>query len=337
MILREKFCYLRDLLSNYAAVGISILTVIIICQGQSLAQIPNPASSSGQLRPAGSLSAPSVGMGVTDEPIFAGEAVNVSVANAPDFSTVARVSVSGDVPMPYLGIVHLAGLNSANAAALIEKMLVDNNLVVRPHVLVTVDAASTGITVMGEVKNPGVYAPTGKHMLSDILATAGGVTANAGRIIEISSDSVSDQKTLLPWDPTLHNTSIYDRVIQGGSRIVVKPCGVAYVGGNVTRPGAYPICASEVTTASQLIALASGAMITSHLSHAALIRTLPDGSRVVQQVDMGKILNARAADPVIHEDDIIYIPLSGVKYTLTNMLSYVTTIGAATLNVYGNR
>ena len=90
-------------------------------------------------------------------------------------------------------------------------------------------------------------------------------------------------------------------------------------------------------TASQLVAMASGALITARRDHTVLIRTQPDGSRVVQQIDMGKILNAKAADPVVREDDIIYVPLSGAKYALVNMLGYVTQFGNTTLNIYGNR
>ncbi len=335
MILGNSFHFFCNRLTGgAAALRVLFIVTVIACQRSSFAQLSGAASSFAQAR---SGSAPSSTMGVTDEPIFSGETVAITVSNAPDFSTVARVSMSGDVPVPYLGIVHFAGLNSASASALIEKMLMDSNLVVHPHVLVTVDGASTGITVLGEVKSPGIYAPTGKHMLSDILAMAGGLATGAGRIIEISSDSAPDQKTLIPWDPTLHNTAVFDRVLQAGSRVVVKPCGVAYIGGNVLRPGAYPVCASQVTTASQLVALASGALITANRGHTMLIHTLPDGSRVVQQIDMGKILNAKAADPVIREDDIIYVPLSGAKYALVNMFGYVAQIGNTTLNVYAGR
>jgi polysaccharide export outer membrane protein len=340
VILSKQFHFFRNCLPSSAAlIHVLLIVATLACQRQGFAQMPG-AMSSGPARSASSGSSAAAGagtMGVTDEPIFPGEEVSISVPNAPDFSTIARVSMSGDVPVPYLGIVHVAGLNSASAAALVEKMLIDSNLVVHPHVLVTVDAASTGITVLGEVRTPGVYPPTGKHMLSDVLAMAGGVTTNAGRIIEISSDSAPDQKTLIPWDPTLHNTAVYDRVMQAGSRIIVKPCGVAYVGGFVSRPGAYPVCGSQVTTASQLIALAAGATITARRDHTILIRTQPDGSRVVQRIDMAKILNAKAADPVVREDDIIYVPLSGVKYALTNMLGYVASFGVTSMNVYANR
>jgi polysaccharide export outer membrane protein len=260
--------------------------------------------------------------------------VNVGVYNAPDFSTVARVSEGGEIALPYLGIVHVAGLSSAGASDLVEGKLKDSNLMSHPHVIVTVDSTSTGITVLGEVKTPGIYTPSGKHMLSDLLAMAGGLTANTGRIVEISSESAPEQKTLLPWDPTMHNTSVYDRVINPGERVLVRPCGVVYVGGNVGRPGAFPICASQITTVSQVVAMALGAQISSYQSHTILVRTRPDGTRILQQIDIGKVLKAKAPDPVVQPDDIIYVPLSGVKYTLRSLPGYVANLGSTALNVY---
>jgi polysaccharide biosynthesis/export protein len=334
VIRRKLFHSSSSSTCSVAVVVVSLMAGTVAGQKQAGAQTPVQGASLS--RSAAAVSA-SGAMGVTDEPIFPGELVNVSVFDAPDFSTTTRVSQSGDVALPYLGIVRLEGLNSASAASLVEKMLADSNLVVRPRVLVTVDAASTGITVLGEVKTPGVYPPSGKHMLSDVLAMAGGLTANSGRVIEISSDSVSGQKTVLPWDPTMHNTSVYDRVIPAGSRILVKPCGVAYVGGNVGRPGVFPICASQVTTVSELVAMAMGNQLSSYQSHTILVRTQADGSRIVQQVDIGKILKAKATDPVVQDDDIIYIPLSGVKYTLRSFPSYLATFGNSALTVYANR
>ena len=336
MIWRKLFHSSNSSVCSVAVVIASLMAGTIACQKQAFAQTPIQGASLSASRSTAAVSA-SGAMGVTDEPIFPGELVNVSVFDAPDFSTTTRVSQSGDVALPYLGIVRIEGLNSASAASLVEKMLADSNLVVRPRVLVTVDAASTGITVLGEVKSPGVYPPSGKHMLSDVLAMAGGLTANSGRVIEISSDSASGQKTVLPWDPTMHNTSVYDRVIPAGSRILVKPCGVAYVGGNVGRPGVFPICASQVTTVSELVALAGGNQISSYQSHTILVRTQADGSRIVQQIDINKVLKAKATDPVVQDDDIIYIPLSGVKYTLRSLPNYIASFGTSALNVYSVR
>ena len=123
----------------------------------------------------------------SDGPILAGETVHINVFDAADFSLVTRVSESGDIPYPILGHFHIAGLNSASAASMLSKELKDRNLMLDPEVTVTVDSSNTGITVLGEVHSPGIYPPPGKRQLSDLLAVAGGLTANTGRIIEITN------------------------------------------------------------------------------------------------------------------------------------------------------
>jgi len=311
-----------------------MLMSLMTLDAAGFCQMPSQSSSSMPASTAGS-AAGSAGMfGLTDEPMFPGELVSISVYGAPDFSTVARISEGGDIGLPGSGIVHIAGLSSAGAADLIEKMLKSSNLMDHPYVIVTVESTSSGITVLGEVKAPGIYSPSGKHLLSDILAMAGGMTSNTGRIVEISTQSAPNEKAVLPWDPTMRNTSVYDRVIPPGARVLVRPCGVVYVGGNVGRPGAYPICASQTTTVSQLVAMASGAQPSSFQSHTILVRTLPDGTRVVRQIDIGKVLRAKAADPLVQADDIIYIPLSGVKYTLRSLPQYISQLGTTSLQVY---
>jgi polysaccharide export outer membrane protein len=70
-----------------------------------------------------------------------------------------RTSSIGDVSLPLIGTVHLAGLSSDEAQALIEKRLTEGHFVNNPHVSVYVKEYTTeGISVMGEVNRPGVYS-----------------------------------------------------------------------------------------------------------------------------------------------------------------------------------
>jgi polysaccharide export outer membrane protein len=314
-------------------VGILIALLLVMplaCIGQAMTAPPSPAIAS-----ASSLTRTSAGTtGLTDEPIYPGELVNVDVFQAPDLSTSSRVSQSGDIAMPYLGIIHVAGLNSATASDLITKGLKDSNQMRDPRVMVTVDSTSTGITILGEVKSPGVFSPPGKHLLSDMLAMAGGLTTSTGRVIEISSEAAPEQKTLIAWDPTLHNTSALDRFVYPGQRILVKPCGLIYVGGNVARPGAYPICGSQQMKVSQAIALAGGLLAATYQSHTILVRPQPDGSRVVLHLDLAKVLRSRQADPAVQDDDIIFAPPSGLKLALLRVPDYAASLAAELLYVY---
>ena len=194
-------------------------------------------------------------LGRTDHP---GEIVHINVFDAPDFSLVTRVSENGDIPYPILGSFHIGGLNSASASQMLAKELKDRNLMLDPEITVTVDSSSTGITVLGEVHSPGIYPPPGKHQLSDLLATAGGLTANTGRIIEITNDRNPGKRNIVSWDPTMHNTENFDRPVSSGDRVLVRACGIAYVGGNVPKPGAYSLCGSPNMTLSEVMALAGG-------------------------------------------------------------------------------
>jgi polysaccharide export outer membrane protein len=272
--------------------------------------------------------------GLTDQPMTPGEIVHISVFDAPDFSITARVSETGDIPYPIIGPVHFEGLNSANAAALIAKELKDRNLILNPSVMVTVDSAITGITILGEVRAPGIYSPPGKHLLSDLLATAGGLTANTGRIIEISNPRDQGKKTYLSWDPTMHNTDNFDRPVAPGDRVLVRACGIAYVGGNVMKPGAYSLCGSEKMTLSEVITLAGGIAPNAKESHTYIIRGQPDGTKVAQQIDVHKVLSAQLADPFVREDDIIYVSPSPLKAVLKQAAAFALAITPGLLYLY---
>jgi protein involved in polysaccharide export with SLBB domain len=174
----------------------------IAAQEQRPALVPlSQGSGAGASSAASAASAGSIG-GLSDGPISPGEVVHINVFEAPEFSLVTRVSDSGDVPYPILGSFHIGGLNSIAAASTLAKQLKDRNLMVDPEVTVTVDSSSTGITILGEVHSPGIYPPPGKHELSDLIATAGGLTANTGRLIEITNDRNPGKKEFISWDPT---------------------------------------------------------------------------------------------------------------------------------------
>jgi polysaccharide export outer membrane protein len=272
--------------------------------------------------------------GLTDRPITPGETIHVNVFDASDFSIITRVSESGDIAYPMLGVVHLGGLTSASASELIAKELKDRNLMLEPRVTVTVDSATTGITILGEVRAPGIYPMPGKHLLSDLLAMAGGLTPNTGRLIEISNDRNPEQKTLVSWDPTMHNTDNFDRSVAPGDRVLVRACGIAYVGGTVMKPGAYSLCGSQKMTLSEVLALAGGIAPNAKESHTYLVRGQLDGTKIAQQIDAKKVLTSRVADPIVHEDDIIYVSPSPLKAALKAALGFAAAVTPSLLYLY---
>lgn len=183
-------------------VGLLLLQPLLLAAQEPRPALLPMASGSSSSSGANASSPGSIG-NLSDGPIVEGEVVHISVFNAADFSLVTRVSESGDIPFPILGKIHIAGLNSASAATMLANQLKDRNLMLDPQVLVTVESSNTGITVLGEVHSPGIFPPPGKHHLSDLLAVAGGLNANTGRIIEITHGRDPGQKEYVSWDPTI--------------------------------------------------------------------------------------------------------------------------------------
>lgn len=311
---------------------VGFTSILLSAQEARPALIPLAQGSGG----GGSSAAASAGSigGLSDGPIIVGDVVHINVFDAPDFSLVTRVSESGDIPYPILGQFHIAGLNSVSAANLLTKELKDRNLMLAPSVTVTVDSSSTGITVLGEVHSPGIYPPPGKHELSDLLAMAGGLTQNTGRIVEITHAHNPGKPESLAWDPTMHNTDNFDRPVSPGDRVLVRACGLAYVGGNVNKPGAYSLCGSPNMTLSEVMTLAGGVALNSAPSKTFLVRAQPDGTKVVEQIDLKKVLTSRVADPIVHEDDIIYISPSPTKEILKGALAFALSVSPSLLYLY---
>ena len=56
----------------------------------------------------------------------------------------------------------------------------------------------------------------------------------------------------------MHNTNNFNRPVSAGDRVLVRACGIAYVGGNIQKPCAYSLCGSQVMTLSEVMSLAGG-------------------------------------------------------------------------------
>jgi polysaccharide biosynthesis/export protein len=256
---------------------------------------------------------PSSGAGLGYGPIRPGDIVEVNIFEAPEYSVRMPVSSAGQIAIPYAGLFHIEGMTSIEAADAIARLFVQNQILRDPRVIVTTQQFGYSVTVMGEVKIPGIYALAGQKRLIDMITEAGGVNDRAGHVIEIfPAGSMKNPQTVL-WDPTLRENDNAELQIKTGETILVSRCGVVYVGGNVTRPGAYPLCESNHTTLSEVIALAQGTKPSSYTQRTLLLRASGSGTRVVQKVKLEDVLRGRQVDITMQPDDIVYIPPSILK------------------------
>jgi protein involved in polysaccharide export with SLBB domain len=120
-------------------------------------------------------------------PIGNGDLVEMSVFDTPELSGKLRVSNSGEVALPLVGRLQVAGMKAEEAASLIRQKFVDGGYLRNPQVTVFIaEYATQNVSVVGEVKNPGIYPAFGAHHLLDYLSAAQGLTPLAGTTITIT-------------------------------------------------------------------------------------------------------------------------------------------------------
>src|SRR3989449_8512545 len=83
-----------------------------------------------------------------------GDLLEFGVYNVPELSTKTRVGNNGDIYLPLIDYVHVAGLTTEEAQAIIEKRLSDGGFLNNPHVTLFIDEyASQGASVLGDRKS----------------------------------------------------------------------------------------------------------------------------------------------------------------------------------------
>jgi polysaccharide export outer membrane protein len=241
-----------------------------------------------------------------------GDELDVTVFGLPELSQHVRVSNFGDVSMPLIGTVHLAGLSSDEAQSLFEKLLADGHYVNGPHVTVYVkEYTSEGISLIGEVTRPGVYPAIGAHRLMDLIQTAGGLTEKSGKTVTVSHrDDPQNPITLTLSDDGVKMAQ-NNIDLSPGDTILVSKAGIVYLVGEVNRPGGFVIEGNTIM-ASEALAMAAGPTRMASLNRTRIIRRTPDGLKDTL-LPLTKVLQAKVPDVALQANDIVYVPESRIK------------------------
>jgi protein involved in polysaccharide export with SLBB domain len=162
-----------------------IFLTLLLVPATGFAQSATPAESVQRTAPApsvvASLAPPSDAVSVpTGYVLRTNDQVAVEVFGEEDLRTSTRLNGEGNLSLPLLGSVHLAGLTLAQAASKITE-LYGRDYLVNPRVNVTlVGYAKRRFTILGQVSRPGSYempegSPDGVDLL-EAIAMAGGYT-----------------------------------------------------------------------------------------------------------------------------------------------------------------
>ena len=242
-----------------------------------------------------------------------GDLIEVSLYGAPDFKTDVRVNSNGEVSLPMVGTVAVGGLSVEQAAKAVESKLSEKRLFNDPHVTVfEKEYATQGISVLGEVQKPGIYPLLGSRKLFDAISAAGGTTPKAGSYVLITHRADSEHSIRVPLSTGMPDSMENNVSIEPGDTIFVSKAGIVYVVGDVHQPGGFVMENGKNMTVLQAIALAQGTNPNASLDSARLIRKTSGGPEEVP-LALKKILAAKAPDPPLQADDVVFVPGSAGK------------------------
>ena len=114
------------------------------------------------------------------------DAVTIHALNAPDMSDKPfRVDADGELKLPMVGRIHAGGLTPEQLEAEITKRL--KVYLEEPEVTVSIaEFKSQPVSIVGAVSQPGVHQLEGQKTLVEVLASAGGLRADAGPTLKIT-------------------------------------------------------------------------------------------------------------------------------------------------------
>src|SRR3954447_7677515 len=213
--------------------------VVLAMTSSSTAQTPITTENTGQtipVSPSGGPSAPEMGgapatekPAPVDVPISSGDLLAVSVLGAPDYHYDVRVSSQGDISLPMVGGIRVAGLTTPLAEAAIAQVLQKKNYFNDPTVSVFVKEYTTsGTSVLGEVQHPGIYPLLGHRTLLDALSAAGGTIGRAGKTVTITHRDQPENPETIPIESKDRQSMTNVRVLPGDTIYVFK-AGIVYV------------------------------------------------------------------------------------------------------------
>ncbi|WP_188590860.1 polysaccharide biosynthesis/export family protein [Silvibacterium dinghuense] len=264
-------------------------------------------------------------------PISSGDLLDVEIFATPEMSGKLRVDQRGNVTLPIGGDVKVQGLLVRDAALAIQNQLIHANLMLHPTVTVSiVEYSSEGVTVLGEVKMPGIYTLLGPRSLYDALAAAGGTTASEGSTITITHADDATHPIIVNVNTVDYSPEQKATVVLPGDTIVVNRAPLVYVVGDFVHSGAFYIQGGTQLTILNLVSLAQGPNRTAAMKHAAIIRPMPDGTAKTISFNLNKVMHNEAPNLAMQAGDVLVLPRSGWKdFGFTAMPGVSSAISSA--------
>lgn len=254
--------------------------------------------------------------------------IEIAVFEEEKLNKTVRVSSQGNISLPLLGILRVKGLTANELEKEIRDLLAEKYLQ-NPNVSVFIkEYRNQRISVIGAVDKPGTYDVTGQKTILEALGIAGGLKEDAGQLLFLirvpkPEDEKSKEKDSEAMRPNTFVIDLEELLVKGdltlnlplihGDVINIPVSGKIFVGGEVNKPGGFPLKGKKVTV-SQAIAMAEGLKTEAKGGETKILRYTGKGNeREILSADVYAIQKGRSQDPYLKENDIVIVPKSGIK------------------------
>ena len=212
-----------------------------------------------------------------------GDSVTLHVYGQSDMDSTQYVADDGTIRVALAGPVGVTGLSPAEAGERVEQALRTGRYLVDPHVTITVaQSRSQRVSVLGEVRAPGRYNIESNTTVFDVLAQAGGGTADCADTIYLlrsNADGTVSRHAINLEATADGRGGISTTTLKGGDSVYVPRAERFYIYGEVQQPNMYKL---EVgMTVVQAIARAGGVTTRGSDKRIEIRRRRESGTTVV--------------------------------------------------------
>jgi polysaccharide export outer membrane protein len=269
-----------------------------------------------------------------DYVIGAGDLLVISALDVSELEKVkVRVGSEGFVRLPLVSTVMVKGQTARQLESSIADLLGERYLH-NPQVSVFIEEyRSQRIAVLGEVNKPGVYEVSEKRTLTDMLAQAGGITANADQVVYLLRKTASTETQLAASGELIkidleqllagHDPSMNPKV-GSGDVISVPKSGEFFLGGSVKKPGSYPI--KGKLTVDQAIYLGGGLSDDADVTEIQVVRDIGEAKNEVFQINLEQLRKDGKAGLTLQKNDVVFVGTSGPKAFMYGALEFFKSV-----------
>jgi polysaccharide export outer membrane protein len=255
-----------------------------------------------------------------DFKLSAGDLISVHVFQQTDYESTVRISAEGTVQLPFIGSVPVEGLSVHEAQTRIADRLRAGQFYRDPEVIIQVlDTVNSSVIITGEMHS--VIPVSTERSLRDVLLTAGGLPATASHTIKIVRQGQLNP-IVVDLGTDLASSTAANIMVRPHDMIQISRASVVYVLGAFQHQGAIPLDQAQPLTLLQLAALSGGINFEGRYNDLRLIRTvIKDGKpdRVLVPVDIKKVRDGKADDPILQANDIVFLPTNEMKAALKSI------------------